>query len=889
MPTAQGHITVRRRAKDGDDGAPAIVFELMPSASSIKQSGSTFIPSYLTCAIKKTQGSAYYIIDTAEELNAEGLTLQCNFDSGSYISIDPTSHVAPTVGVNTINFRLIKDSIVIANVSVHVLTNGADAYTVILTNEAQSIATDTDLKPLSSTYYDTQVKVYRGATELTAVTSVTSEDQFGVVTPSSVPGLTITQPTPGTIRFTTSTGTAIAETGTIEITIVTLEKQFKKIFSYSASKQGNTGADAKSLDLLASTYVVALDSEGNLKNSADIVLTAVQQNDNTTVVWSTSPSVSLSGSGLTRTLNPSVFLTYDSIEITVTAGALTDKITIVRVRDAAIIKENLIQNSGFEFGFESWLKTETPMPEIDTTNYVSGVRSIKFTGQVGVTQYLQQNVFLPNSTKKYTFSGYIKTTDVVLEPTSSYVRIRATIIDGAEGYHYVYGTTISGTTGWTRYFITIDPSGWATPNIAEIRAFLMVDNMTGTVWADNFMLTEGSLSEWMPSLSDQSIPGQIIRQVKWVPGETYHNDDRSVAAPRYLDILLIFSSAGVLTARYMCKGTYTSEAEETAPSGSGNTHWSLMNNMAPLYTPVLMADTGEIIFLQSNRIVIQKADGTITAGLSGAGEGATGYRIWAGGANPATAKFRVTELGEMYGEDVEITGEVNASSGTLGILTMQSGGKINLPPSWDSSIAGYINPDGIRFYYSGSNNQRIEWYSGLGVFAGKIYPDSNGYLNVKSDYGINIDASSNPINIGDVGLDGDITIGNTLRKVLFNGAAIEDMTKIRLGYSSGYGIDLTSSSSVINVPGAIVHITPNADNLPITRITIGGSNPSNGDLLILVNTTSNYNIKINSTATANNGYFRALRGQTTMNFREGSAIPIIYSGGYWSILGMVDF
>lgn len=300
MPSAQGHITIRRRAKNGDDGAPALVFELMPSVSSVKQTGSVFTPSSLTCSVKRTQGSAYSILSTAAALSSEGLTLQYCFDSGSYLGIDPASQVVPTVGLNIIRFRAIKDSMVVASASVAVIADGAN---------------------------------------------------------------------------------------------------------------GNNG-----------------------------------------------------------------------------------------------------------------------------------------------------------------------------------------------------------------------------------------------------------------------VAGQIIRQVKWMPGQTYHNDDVAVPALRYLDILLIFNSAGALSGRYMCTGTYTAGESEVAPSGAGNTHWTQINTMSALYTPVLMSDMGEIVFLQSNRIVIQKADGTVTAGLSGAGSGATGYRIWAGGADPATAPFRVNEIGRVIAEDAEISGKIVAEDGgQIGSLIISGG------------------------------------------------------------------------------------------------------------------------------------------------------------------------------------------------------------------------
>lgn len=144
---------------------------------------------------------------------------------------------------------------------------------------------------------------------------------------------------------------------------------------------------------------------------------------------------------------------------------------------------------------------------------------------------------------------------------------------------------------------------------------------------------------------DTGLTGQTVMQVKWVPGATYYNEQ--TGAFRRIDILIIFTSTGAVAGRYQCNATYTSAVDELPPSGTGNAHWTRINTLDTLYTPLLVADTGEITFLSSNQILTKKADGTITAGMSGAGSDATGYRFWAGAQNPADAPFKVNELGEV--------------------------------------------------------------------------------------------------------------------------------------------------------------------------------------------------------------------------------------------------
>lgn len=59
MPSAQGHITVRRRPKDGNDGSDAVRYWVVPSVTSISKSNSgTFTPSSVTLSVMRQIGSA---------------------------------------------------------------------------------------------------------------------------------------------------------------------------------------------------------------------------------------------------------------------------------------------------------------------------------------------------------------------------------------------------------------------------------------------------------------------------------------------------------------------------------------------------------------------------------------------------------------------------------------------------------------------------------------------------------------------------------------------------------------------------------------------------------------------------------------------------------------
>ena len=112
-----------------------------------------------------------------------------------------------------------------------------NAYTIILTNEAQVIPTDSSRKPASSTTYSTDIQVYKGSAERT---------DYTIGTINSANGITVSK-TSSRVNFAVSTGTALtADGGNFTIPITIDGKTFNKTFSWSCSKQGNTGATGAS-------------------------------------------------------------------------------------------------------------------------------------------------------------------------------------------------------------------------------------------------------------------------------------------------------------------------------------------------------------------------------------------------------------------------------------------------------------------------------------------------------------------------------------------------------------------------------------------------------------------------------------------------------------------
>lgn len=142
-----------------------------------------------------------------------------------------------------------------------------NAYTIVLTNEAQVIPTNSSRVPTSNATYTTDIQVYQGTTQRT---------DYTIGTINSANGITVSK-TSSRVSFAVSTGTAItADGGNFTIPITIDNKTFNKTFSWSCSKQGATGntgatgasgADAYTIILTNESHTFATQNNGNISSA----------------------------------------------------------------------------------------------------------------------------------------------------------------------------------------------------------------------------------------------------------------------------------------------------------------------------------------------------------------------------------------------------------------------------------------------------------------------------------------------------------------------------------------------------------------------------------------------------------------------------------------------
>lgn len=182
-----------------------------------------------------------------------------------------------------------------------------NAYTIVLTNEAQVIPTNSNRVPTSNATYTTDIQVYQGTTQRT---------DYTIGTINSANGITVSK-TSSRVSFAVSTGTTItADGGNFTIPITIDSKTFNKTFSWSCSKQGATGntgatgasgADAYTVILTNESHTFATQNNGNISSaiSTTTQVLAYKGASSITPTIGTLPTVNgltLSKSGTTITI-----------------------------------------------------------------------------------------------------------------------------------------------------------------------------------------------------------------------------------------------------------------------------------------------------------------------------------------------------------------------------------------------------------------------------------------------------------------------------------------------------------------------------------------------------------------------------------------------------------
>lgn len=270
--------------------------------------------------------------------------------------------------------------------------------------------------------------------------------------------------------------------------------------------------------------------------------------------------------------------------------------------------------------------------------------------------------------------------------------IRVTGEDGEPGPHtdFKYAKNNSTTTAPALVKTDRTPAGWSDipPSLSSGEYLWMTQ---AEIDADDNLLhptvgwaTPVRISGEQGPKGDDGAPGEdgapgkdglqgcIIRLTEWASGVEYRNDlDLVSNGPRYIDIVTIYANNKQL--KFQCSQTHTSSNSNKPTAGSASAYWQQLNDMVPIYTPLLFAENAVINFLQGMEFVVHNSktdisENTIIAGLVGGD-----IPLFVGSNTPSNAPFRVAKDGSFVATKADITGTINASSGTIGNFTIDEG------------------------------------------------------------------------------------------------------------------------------------------------------------------------------------------------------------------------
>lgn len=234
---------------------------------------------------------------------------------------------------------------------------------------------------------------------------------------------------------------------------------------------------------------------------------------------------------------------------------------------------------------------------------------------------------------------------------------------------------------------------------------------------------------------------------KYEEGRTYRNDtdvedvsllENPADGIRYIDVVVLENSgveSGYMA--YQClkqvSGENPSEQDYTnSVSASGN--WRMLDNEAGLYVTTLIARNANIKFGSAFEMAVYDDGNNVVGGMRGVSEDSD-IGIWYGGPTPGTAPFRVDKSGYLFASNAEITGVINAESGTFNNVDIETGkiggfdiGEKTLKNDAGDATLTIGNLEGTKFVrLNESNALRARYDGGTAVSA---YSEDTGGVAV---------------------------------------------------------------------------------------------------------------------------------------------------------------
>ena len=288
--TANSVITLTGRY--GQDGTTTTVYELSISSAAVNKAAdsNTFNPSSITLTAKSQTGSAApqsYSGRFKIETTTNGSSWTSKYTSDSNESSTTWSIPTNINSLKAIRCSLYQaggTTVLLDQQTVPIVSDGskgdpgqqggtgpagADAYTVILTNENHTFAGSNTAAIASNT--ECGIIAYKGATQVAAT--------IGTITGAPT-GMTVTPSGSGTTsaKFTVAVTTSMTtKNGVLTVPVTVDGKTFNMKFTYSLALKGDPGSAARRYDLIVSHAAVNKAATSDTYNPASITVSATYQ------------------------------------------------------------------------------------------------------------------------------------------------------------------------------------------------------------------------------------------------------------------------------------------------------------------------------------------------------------------------------------------------------------------------------------------------------------------------------------------------------------------------------------------------------------------------------------------------------------------------------------
>lgn len=279
-----------------------------------------------------------------------------------------------------------------------------------------------------------------------------------------------------------------------------------------------------------------------------------------------------------------------------------------------------------------------------------------------------------------------------------YIAVNGATGNGIKSTEVTYKIGSSGTT---------PPEGtWDTnvPNITDEKPYLW----TRTI----FKYTNGS-SVTSFSVATRGTKGALMREHDGFESGKYKYLSGS-GAEEYIDVVCINGKW------WQCIVTYD---DKTDTPSLDDGHWKEMNNYKSIATHLLLAENATINMLGTNQINLFNPTDTTNRKMYGSFrvvKDVNDWSLWLGGETGDSASFAVRRNGYLKATNADISGRINATSGSVGGFNIED----NAIGTFDGSTGAGFNQSYMQF--TGSDFFHGQGYFiACGNYAGKgLYIDS---------------------------------------------------------------------------------------------------------------------------------------------------------------------